>query len=313
MGLKELVCRKRKPPGSKPGGNGAAAAEKVSGMPVLEGGPCSQVLMPLDYPPSRRLQPRWGHTHPSHPGLVALFDKRRDDYREVIRGVRALQPWLAAIPAQFTSETAPEPGWVGGPMTALDLAILYYFVARSRARVYLEVGSGVSTCFARRAISDHRLPTRIVSIDPEPRAAIDRICDEVVRRGLEEADLGIFETLRPGDILFIDGSHRSFMNSDVTVLMLDVIPRLAPGVIVHLHDITLPNDYPEMFRYWYWNEQYLLAVYLLASGDRVRVLMPSHFVQIDAELSQTLAPPIATLPSGQENFFFGGSLWFTHQ
>jgi hypothetical protein len=222
------------------------AQEVSAGMPVLEGGPTAQVLMPLDYPPSRRLQPRWGHSHPSHSGLVALFDKRRNDYREVIRGVRALHSWLAAIPARFTSETAPEPGWVGGPMTALDLAILYYFVARSRARVYLEVGSGVSTCFARRAISDHRLPTRIVSIDPEPRAAIDRICDEVVRTGLEEADLGIFETLQARDIVFIDGSHRSFMNSDVTVLMLDVIPRLAPGVIVHLHDVTLPNDYPDL-------------------------------------------------------------------
>ena len=75
----------------------------------------------------------------------------------------------------------------------------------------------------------------------------------------------------------MDGSHISLMNSDVTVFMLDVVPKLKPGVIVHIHDIHLPHDYPDMFVKWYWNEQYIVAAYLLGAADRIKILMPSRY------------------------------------
>jgi predicted O-methyltransferase YrrM len=279
---------------------------------LLPGTPFARVLLPLDYAPSLDYRPRWGYTRPSHPGLIELFQRDRAGYGEVIAGLRDLGPWLKAIPTQFVWERAPEPGWLGPPINALDLALLYYFVARHRPATYLEIGSGATTCFARRAVSDHGLATRIVSIDPQPRAAIDSACDEVFRCGLESVDPGLFDALRPGDVVFMDGSHRSFTNSDVTVFMLDVLPRLREGVLVHFHDIFLPDDYPKVYLPWYWNEQYLLAVYLLAARDRVRILMPSFYVSTHPDLRKSLLPPIVELPERPEVVLDGGSLWFTH-
>ena len=105
-------------------------------------------------------------------------------------------------------------------------------VRRYRPHTYLEIGSGITTCFAYRAIRDVGSDTQIVSIDPEPRTSIDAICTNVIRDGLETCHTTIFEDLVANDILF-DGSHRSFINSDVTVFFIDILPRLQPGVIVH--------------------------------------------------------------------------------
>ena len=82
----------------------------------------------------------------------------------------------------------------------------------------------------------HSLQSRITSIDPAPRAESDRLCDSVIRQPLEELDLSVFDDLEPGDFLFIDSSHRTFSNSDVTVVFMDVLPRLRTGVIVHFHE-----------------------------------------------------------------------------
>jgi predicted O-methyltransferase YrrM len=292
-------------------GNGHAQRLLLNNMTVLDGTPYCRYLLPLDYTPSRDFRPRWGYGRPSHAGLRAMFQEHNDDYREVIAGIRRLAPFLSAIPREF-QHNSPEPGWLGGAINALDLAVLYYFVEHHRPKTYLEIGSGLTTLFARRAIRDHKLPTRVVSIDPEPRSSIDAVCDQVVRDGMETVDPAIFARLEPGDIVFMDGSHRCFMNSDVTVFMLDVMPLLKPGVIVHVHDILLPDDYPDSFKNWYWNEQYLLAVYLLAAKQRIRTLMPVAFVSSDPELQPLLSPPI--LDFGPQNPYIqtGGSFWFTH-
>jgi Methyltransferase domain len=182
-----------------------------------------------------------------------------------------------------------------------------------RPKLYLEIGSGISTAFARRAVQDLGLSTRIVSIDPEPRAAIDAMCDEVVRDGLETCDITLFDRLQPGDILFLDGSHRAFMNSDVTVFMIDILPRLKPGVLVHVHDIALPWDYPDMFVDWYWSEAYMLAAYLIGARNRVRPVFPTAWVCRDPHFNDWFAqPPLVDLGSANDGWRGGGSMWFTH-
>jgi hypothetical protein len=129
------------------------------------------------------------------------------------------------------------------------------------------------------------LATRIVSIDPLPRNAVDSLADEVAQRPLEDVDPEWFDRVAAGDVLFIDSSHRVFQNSDVTALFLDILPRLAPGVIVHLHDVYLPFDYVAGHRDRLWNEQYLLATALLAGGAGLEILFPCWFATQDAELS----------------------------
>jgi hypothetical protein len=80
------------------------------------------------------------------------------------------------------------------------------------------------------------------------------------------------------------------MNSDATVSFLDVLPRLAPGVLVEFHDICLPWDYPIQFKDFYYSEQYLLAAYLLAEGDTIEIVLPNFFVSTEPELHHVLDP-----------------------
>jgi hypothetical protein len=185
-------------------------------------------------------------------------------------------------------------------------------VQSHKPQLYLEIGSGITTCFTHRAIRDANLATRIISIDPQPRAKIDSICDEIIRDGLETCDLALFDRLQSGDILFFDGSHRVFMNSDVTVFMIDVLPRLKPGVIVHVHDINLPWDYPASFRNWYWSEQYILAVYLMANKGRINPLLPTTFVCRDDAFFAEFAEPLLDLGELNDGWRGGGAMWFTH-
>ena len=117
----------------------------------------------------------------------------------------------------------------------------------------------------------------ITSIDPMPRRGIDVLCDNLHRKPLEDMDLGLFETLEAGDVVFVDNSHRSFMNSDVTVFMMDVLPRIPSGVLVGIHDIFLPYDYHEKWKDRYYNEQYLLACMLLANPDYFTIELPLYW------------------------------------
>jgi Methyltransferase domain len=155
---------------------------------------------------------------------------------------------------------------------------------------YFEIGSGNSTKFVARAVKDNALRTQLVSVDPQPRTEIDELCDRVIRAPVEEIDLGLFDDLAAGDILYVDNSHRCFMNSDATVVFLEILPRLKPGVIVQLHDVTLPYDYPPQWADRFYSEQYLLACYLLARGERFEILLPAYFASHDGPLKRVLEP-----------------------
>ena len=232
--------------------------------------------------------PRYGYGKPPHPELYRIINSGRDEYRRRLKRVWDLREFLSKIPVAEAKSCA-EPWWVNDFMPSLDSAVLYEFLASGNPSTYLEVGSGISTLFARRAIRDHQLKTEVVSIDPHPRALVDSACDRVVRQPLEEADLSLFEDLDTGDIVFVDGSHRSLLNSDVTVLFLDVLPRLRRGVLVEIHDICLPYDYPPEIAKRLYSEQYLLAAVLLF-GRKLEVVQPNFFVCQDEELGHVLEP-----------------------
>ncbi|MEI7924583.1 MAG: class I SAM-dependent methyltransferase [Chloroflexota bacterium] len=177
---------------------------------------------------------------------------------------------------------------------------------------YVEVGSGYSTLWARAAIRLLGLPTEITSIDPEPRSEVDAVCDHVIRVRFESTPIERFKALRAGDILFIDGSHRALPNSHVVTFFMDVLPELQPGVIVHIHDIFLPSDYPPEWERLYYSEQYLLAVYLLAAEDRVSVLFPSAFATRSPLTSGAVTALFEALRTPAEALLrLGGSFWFT--
>jgi hypothetical protein len=221
------------------------------------------------------------------------MSKRDTQYLETLRRLEAYADDWLAIPLD---ETRPdEPHWRNGYLFGIDGACLYGFTRERSPRHYIEVGSGNSTLFVDRARRDGATSTEIISIDPDPRREIDAICDQVVRRPLESVDLQIFQGVCEGDVVFLDGSHRVFMNSDVSVFFLDVLPKLPPGVLVGIHDIYLPCDYPPAHADRYYSEQYLLAALLLGEPDWMRPVLPCWYVSCHPELGglvQSLTPKI---------------------
>jgi hypothetical protein len=259
----------------------------------------------LDYPV--RPVPRWGHGKPPHAGLHAIINQGREHYQSRLRQLRDLAPFLTAIPVEPLAEKPEQPAWNNPWFSGLDLAALYAVVALDRPRRYLEIGSGWTTKVVRRAATEHDVPLHITSIDPFPRAEIDRLCDEVVRVPVEEVDQSVFSTLQSGDVLFVDSSHRIFTNSDCVVMILEILPALAPGVIVHFHDIFLPYDYPPEWNERYYSEQYLLAAWLLAGGRTVTVELPNMFISNDESLAAELVSLWTGPLAGVQRH--GGSLW----
>ncbi len=260
-----------------------------------------------DFPYSPR--PRYGYGQPPHRQLFDVLNPGRIQYAAVLESFLQFTSDFLEIPTHG-EEAGAEPFWINGYLPGMDAAALYGFLALKRPALYLEIGSGNSTKFARRCIRRHGLPTRILSLDPSPRATVDALCDEVIRQPVEEVDLTLFDRLQEGDILFVDHSHRSFMNSDATVVFLDILPRLRPGVLVQIHDIYLPWDYPAEWVSRHYNEQYLLACYLLSRMPPFAVTLPCTFATIDPELSRVLDPlwdqPLMTGVSRH-----GASFWVT--
>lgn len=272
------------------------------GLRRLKGERCQ--LLPLEYPVDNSW-PRYGYGKPPLSPVLAIIELGRERYRTRLREFARASEWLKSVP-YLSNERGHDPYWLNTWFTGLDALSLYSFLASLNPRLYVEIGSGHSTRFARRAIRDQGLRTHILSIDPSPRTAVDELCNERVRQRLEDLDLSIFERLRPGDILFFDGSHRCFVNTDVTVFFLEVLPRVPYGVLVHIHDIYLPFDYP--VGNLYYNEQYLLAVYLIASAT-TEILMPNAFVAADRELVGEIKTPwqkanLSDVPLNGSSFWF---------
>jgi len=192
---------------------------------------------------------------------------------------------LAAIPIEKPDDTTA-PYWHNTYFGGLSAVALYCFPCLLGSRLYVEIGSGNSTKFVHRSIIDNGLPTKIISIDPTPRAEIDEICDEVIREPLERIGTDFFADLHDGDILMIDGSHRCLQNSDVVVIFLEILPRLNPGVLIYFDDIYLPYDYPPEWRDRYYSEQYMLATLLLSDNrKRYEIVLPQMFMNRDKELN----------------------------
>jgi hypothetical protein len=214
---------------------------------------------------------------------LSLF---RHNYKNLIDGLALLGDFFAQIPFEQPVEAAL-PYWSNIYLPPGDAIALCAFLVKYNPVIYMEVGSGNSTKFARRVISHFNLRTKIISIDPQPRAEIDSLCDEIVREPLQTVPVSLFQTLHKDNILFIDGSHKCLQNSDVTFAFLEVLPVIKPGVLLHFHDIFWPADYPPDWAGRFYNEQYLLAVYLLFCSD-YEILYSSAFVACDPELSSEL-------------------------
>lgn len=155
-----------------------------------------------------------------------------------------------------------------------DAEYLYQIIRLKKPRRIFEVGSGHSTLVARQAIRKNLeespgLTCKHLCIEPYEMPWLESSGVTVIRQRLETIDRALFSELQADDLLFIDSSHIIRPQGDVLTEYLEIIPTLRPGVIVHIHDIFTPRDYPDAWvrgRMLLWNEQYLLEAFL--SGNR---------------------------------------------
>lgn len=183
-----------------------------------------------------------------------------------------------------------------------DAELLYAMIRRFAPRRVIELGSGMSTLViadALAAVRDERSARHLVW-DPYPREDLRQTLESVAElRTVSASDVPAaeFEELESGDVLFLDTSHTVKIGGEVNRIILEVLPSLAPGVLVHVHDIFLPWEYPREFmdeRNFFWNEQYLLQAFL-AFNEQFEILFGAHalarrFAGELAELLPTGAP-----------------------
>lgn len=169
-----------------------------------------------------------------------------------------------------------------GFFSSPDAEVLYCMIRRYKPRRIVEVGSGNSTKISRLALIDGGIESRLISIDPQPRVEIDELADQVCRESVENLeDLSCFLELRKDDVLFIDSSHELRAGNDLTHLYLKVLPMLASGVLIHIHDVFLPYDYrPEwlLTERVQYAEQYLVQIMLQSLGN-LEVVWPGYYLQ----------------------------------
>ena len=202
------------------------------------------------------------------------------------------------------SDPAPAPRWAQSWFPRLDGAMAYTLVRHLAPRRIVEVGSGHSTRFFARAVRDGGLDTAITAIDPAPRATISDLPVTLLRATVQHAGMEVFSALSAGDFLTIDSSHVLMPGSDVDLLLGRVVPALPPGAILHLHDIFLPDDYPEAWDWRGYNEQ--LGVLPLLLDGAWEVLFASHYVatRMVAALEGSVAARLPLDPEAIES-----SLW----
>ena len=169
----------------------------------------------------------------------------------------------------------------------VDAEVLYCMIRRWQPRRVVEVGSGFSTLVGLRALAatarEGGRSGRIESYDPYPSPLLTASDPPHAVRAVaaERIPLDVFESLEEDDVLFIDSTHVVKIGGDVVYLFLEVLPRLRPGVVVHVHDIFMPCDYPKDWIYehrLFWTEQYLLQAFL-AFNDAFAVLWAAGFMQ----------------------------------
>ena len=252
---------------------------------------------------------------------VSLWDRVSDlpgmDMRE-----EAQKQLLSEIVARFKDEYAAIPEGDSTPefqyyrgnvaFEAVDAEMLFGLIRLLKPRRMYEIGSGFSTLLAADALRRNSMdgcPCRLIAIDPYPSAQLKAALPygvELWPVPVQDVSLSEFESLGENDILFIDSSHVCKIGSDVEFLFLEVLPRVRLGVVVHVHDIFMPLEYPKQWvldQHRFWNEQYLLQAFL-SFNTTFEVLWAGQWMHI--KYPDLLMQAFPSYKAGVS----GGSFWF---
>jgi len=223
----------------------------------------------------------------------------------------ALAPFVPEISFPFDSEPDLPPRYFynNDQYPCLDAEVLFCMLRHFRPDHVVEIGSGFSSLVTAEVNRRFRSGAmQFTCIEPHPRQfLIDGVSGitNLIRRRIQQVDLALFTLLAANDILFIDTSHVAKTGGDVNHLFFEILPRLQPGVLVHIHDIFLPDEYPKRWAIdegRNWNEQYLVRAFL-QYNDVFEVVWSSYY------MCTRHAEDTAAVFTRFPKFGGGGSLW----
>ncbi len=206
-------------------------------------------------------------------GALRVFQTAEPAFESVLSWMDEYRDELSSI----GSGVPPEPRWEQDWFPGLDGAAAYCMMRHHRPARVIEVGSGHSTRFFVRAARDADLDMSIIAIDPAPRADLKGLDIRFLQTTIQNVAVDEFEILKSGDVLSIDSSHILMPGTDVDILLNRVLPLLPVGVMVHIHDVFLPDGYPGTWEWRGYNEQ--LGVAPLLESGVFKVLWSSHYVR----------------------------------
>jgi predicted O-methyltransferase YrrM len=169
-----------------------------------------------------------------------------------------------------------------------DAEIYYQLIRHIKPRNILEIGSGQSTLIALEAIKKNKnidkINTKITCVEPYENIWLNRLDIKILRKKIEDIDKNYYLKLKSGDILFIDSSHMIKPQGDVLKIFFEIIPKLKKGVIIHIHDIFTPKDYPKKWLITenkFWNEQYLVEA-LMMNKNKYEIYLMLNYLKNNA-------------------------------
>lgn len=265
--------------------------------------------------------------------VIAALERRRERWQRpsALPGVEydldAMKGRLAALVRDHGEDWACLPpygelaGALFGPgFTEVDSLVLYLMMRDLKPRRAIEVGSGLSTYYLHHAGTENAAeghPLSLTSIDPFPFGGLERLPGvQVIAREVQDVGFDTFAELQAGDLLFIDSTHVVKLDGDVPYLFLEVIPRLAPGVVVHVHDVHFPWNVPyPPDRYvleprWptFWTEAMLLQAFLAFNRDFEILLSTPLLRHHDEPFLAATLPGYRPVEADDFDTHFG-SLW----
>ena len=260
---------------------------------------------------------------PDLASLKAEIWQRRSDLPGIIiddeRALALLDEFRKNFHAEYTKFPKDNPNIPGkyylnnrdfGPV---DAEILYCMVRHFKPKKIIEIGSGHTTLLTAQAVTTNKeldnADCEFIAIEPFPREMLIKGLpglSRFIQSPVQDVSTSVFAELGENDILFIDSSHVLKTGSDVQYEFLEILPRLKKGVIIHIHDVFLPMEYPrswlfELFRFW--NEQYLLQAFL-AFNDQFEVIWPGSYMHLNHPEKIKEAFPSYNPPRNQP-----GSFW----
>jgi len=193
-------------------------------------------------------------------------------------------------------------------------AIITLFLQKNKPKKIIEIGSGNSTLLTYNTKLMFNLDIDIICIEPYPSDCLKKLNDTgkitLIQSCLENVDLNIFNTLTENDILFIDSSHVLKLDSDVMFYFTKIFPLLNKNVLIHIHDIFFPYDYPlEWLKEGrFWNEQYFLYVFL-QYNSKFKIKFCNSYSQYKYYDELKIIQQNTYEKSLGNGVFSGGSIW----